>query len=77
MSIGNENDQVKEGHLVDALACTGDEGRDTLRKAVGSCEGALIRGYPNGETHLRGPLSEARLKGLACGNGLHTRVSGS
>lgn len=31
MSIGNENDQVKEGHLVDALACTGDEGRDTLR----------------------------------------------
>jgi hypothetical protein len=38
MSIGNENDQVKEGHLVDALACTGDEGRDTLRKAVGSCE---------------------------------------
>ena len=31
MTIGNENDQVKEGHLVDALACTGDEGRDTLR----------------------------------------------
>jgi hypothetical protein len=31
MSIGNENDQVSKGHLVDALACTGDEGRDTLR----------------------------------------------
>ena len=31
MIIGNENDQVKEGQLVDALACTGDEGRDTLR----------------------------------------------
>ena len=29
--IGNENDQVSKGHLVDALACTGDEGRDTLR----------------------------------------------
>ena len=31
MGIGNENDQVSKGHLVDALACTGDEGRDTLR----------------------------------------------
>ena len=38
MIIGNENDQVSKGHLVDALACTGDEGRDTLRKAVGSRE---------------------------------------
>lgn len=31
MGIGNENDQASKGHLVDALACTGDEGRDTLR----------------------------------------------
>jgi len=31
MIIGNENDQVWKGQLVDALACTGDEGRDTLR----------------------------------------------
>ena len=31
VNIGDENDQVKEGHLVNALACTGDEGRDTLR----------------------------------------------
>jgi hypothetical protein len=31
MSIGNENDQASKGHSVDALACTGDEGRDTLR----------------------------------------------
>jgi hypothetical protein len=31
MIIGDENDQVSKGHLVDALACTGDEGRDTLR----------------------------------------------
>jgi len=44
---------VNEGHLVDALALRGDEGRATLRKAARSCEGALIRGYPNGETHLR------------------------
>ena len=53
MSIGNENDQVSKGHLVDALACTGDEGRGTLRKAMGSCEQALIRGFLNGKTHLR------------------------
>ena len=36
--IDNESDQVSKGHLVNALACTGDEGRDTLRKALGSCE---------------------------------------
>jgi hypothetical protein len=53
MGIDNESDQVPEGHLVDALALRGDEGRATLRKAAGSCEEALIRGYPNGETHLR------------------------
>ncbi len=53
MVMGDESDQVSEGHLVNALACTGDEGRGTLRKAMGSCERALIRGYPNGATHLR------------------------
>jgi hypothetical protein len=31
MGIDNESDQVKEGHLVDALALRGDEGRGTLR----------------------------------------------
>jgi hypothetical protein len=36
---------------VDALAPTGDEGRGKLRKAPGSRKQALIRGYPNGETH--------------------------
>ena len=41
---------AEEGHLVDALAPRGDEGRGTLRKAAGSCEQALIRGFPNGET---------------------------
>jgi len=41
---------AREGHLVDALAPRGDEGRGTLRKAVGSREQTLIRGYPNGET---------------------------
>ena len=30
--------QVSEGHLVDALANRGDEGRDMLRKAAGSCK---------------------------------------
>ena len=39
-----------EGHLVNALALRGDEGRSTLRYATGSCEQTLIRGFPNGET---------------------------
>ena len=30
--------QVWEGHLVDALALRGEEGRDTLRKAPGRWE---------------------------------------
>ena len=37
--------------MVDALAPSAEEGRGTLRKASGSREQALIRGYPNGETH--------------------------
>ena len=41
----------KQGHLVDALAPRGDEGRGTLRQALGSREQALIRGFPNGATH--------------------------
>src|SRR5437764_13945897 len=41
----------KEGHLVDALALRGDEGRGTLRKARGRCERSLIPGSPNGATH--------------------------
>ena len=40
-----------EGHLVDALALRGDEGRGTLRKARGRCERSLIPGSPNGATH--------------------------
>ena len=43
--------RAREGHSVDALAPGGDEGRGTLRKAMGSREQALIRGYPNGATH--------------------------
>ena len=41
----------KEGHLVDALALRGDEGRGTLRKARGRCERSAIPGCPNGATH--------------------------
>jgi hypothetical protein len=36
------------------LALRGDEGRGTLRKAMGSREQALIHGYPNGATHSFG-----------------------
>ena len=46
--------RAKQGHSVDALAPGGDEGRGTLRKATGSREQALIRGYPNGATHPYG-----------------------
>ena len=37
---------------MDALAPSDDEGRDTLRKATGRSERPLIRGYPNGGTHI-------------------------
>ena len=36
---------------MDALASRGDEGRGRLRQAAGSRQRALIRGFPNGETH--------------------------
>src|SRR5271157_1006788 len=45
---------AKKGHLVDALALRGDEGRGTLRKARGRCERSLIPGSPNGATHPKG-----------------------
>ena len=35
---------------VDARALIAEEGRDKLRKAVGSRKWALIHGYPNGGT---------------------------
>jgi hypothetical protein len=49
--------RAKQGHSVDALAPGGDEGRGTLRKAMGSREQALIRGCPNGATHPFGVAS--------------------
>ena len=51
---GFRGSRAREGHSVDALAPGGDEGRGTLRKATGSREQALIRGYPNGATHPYG-----------------------
>jgi hypothetical protein len=44
-------DDAEEGHLVDALAPRGDEGRGTLRKAEGRGERPVILGSPNGATH--------------------------
>ena len=41
----------------DALALSAEEGRGTLRKALGSCERAPIQGCPNGETRQSEPLS--------------------
>ncbi len=43
--------QVREGHLVNALAMRGDERRGTLRKASGRREHPLIRRSLNGATH--------------------------
>ena len=40
--------------MVDALASGAEEGRDKLRKATGSSTYALIRGSPNGVTHIFG-----------------------
>jgi len=37
------------------LGCRTDEGRGYLRKASGSWKQALIRGCPNGETHMSEP----------------------
>ena len=44
--------RVNEGHLVNALALRGDEGRGTLRKVRGRREHPLIPESPNGATHL-------------------------
>jgi hypothetical protein len=41
----------KNGHAVDALASSAEEGRGQLRKASGSRYQAVIRRSPNGATH--------------------------
>jgi hypothetical protein len=48
---------AQEGHLVDALALRGEEGRSTLRKAAGRGERPVIRRSPNGATHPRKRVS--------------------
>ena len=40
-----------KGHLVDALALRGDEGRERLRKVTGRRQYPLIRKSPNEGTH--------------------------
>jgi hypothetical protein len=42
-----------KGHMVDAWAQTGEEGRGKLRKAAGRCTQPFIRRYPNGVTQPR------------------------
>ena len=42
----------KKEHRADALAPEAEEGRDKLRKATGRSKYLMIRGYPNGGTHL-------------------------
>ena len=47
-------EESKEGRMVDALAHSGDEGRDKLRKATVRRKWPLTRGYPNGTTQVFG-----------------------
>ena len=47
-------EESKEGRMVDALAHSGDEGRDKLRKATVRRKWLLTRGYPNGTTQVFG-----------------------
>ena len=42
--------ESKEGHMGDALALGGEEGRDKLRKAAVRGKCSVIRRYPNGAT---------------------------
>ena len=42
------------------MALRADERRDKLRKATGRSKYPLIRGYLNGETHLRRPQVSIR-----------------
>ena len=46
--------ESKEGRMVDALAHSGDEGRDKLRKAAVRRKWPLTRGYLNGTTQVFG-----------------------
>ena len=50
MIIRQEEITELKGRMGDALALGGEEGRDKLRKAVGSGTYTEIRGYPNGAT---------------------------
>ena len=45
----------KKERRVDALALRAEERRDKLRKATGRSKYLAIRGYLNGETHMRRP----------------------
>ncbi len=45
----------REGHMKDAWALGGDEGRDKLRKAAGRSKYPVIRGCPNGATRRGRP----------------------
>ena len=46
--------ESKQGRMVDALAHSGDEGRDKLRQAAVRRKWPLTRGFPNGTTQVFG-----------------------
>ena len=46
-----DNKESRKGHMADALALGGDEGRDKLRKAAEIGKYEMTRRCPNGETY--------------------------
>lgn len=57
---GNNDTEVStQGHTVDALPQSGEEGRGYLRKASGRGKHPVIRRYPNGATQREScPVTE-------------------
>jgi hypothetical protein len=53
--VGDDWLSSYEGRAVDALGQRADEGRGKRRYAGGSCNQALIPGFPNGVTHWSDP----------------------
>ena len=62
----------ERGHVGDAWAHGGEEGRGKLRKARGSCTRAVIPRWPNGATHGRASARISPLSGLRRTRGTET-----
>ena len=63
LNLNKSKKERRQGHIKDALALGGDEGRDKLRKAACRGKYPLIRGCPNGATHLARGIHTIRCEG--------------